>query len=96
MLGLIIGVSIIMWYVIDRFKVLWNSNQHGKYITVGVSALLAFGLAFSFGLDLVFAMGMFEASSTGGIMLTALVLMSGSSAVAEIIARVKGGEKVEG
>ncbi|MEA5003910.1 MAG: hypothetical protein VB081_10470 [Christensenella sp.] len=96
MLGLIIGLSIIMWYVIDRFKELWEGHSFGKFITVGVSAVLAFGLSFGFGLDLVFAMDLFEVSSTGGIILTALVLMSGSSAVSEIIGRIKGGEKAEG
>lgn len=90
MLTLIIAMSAIMWYLVDRFKPLWSGLSFGKYITIAVSALFAFGLTFAFGLDLVFACGLFAEMTVVGQILTGLVLMSGSSAVAEIIERIKG------
>ena len=90
MLTLIIAMSAIMWYLIDRFKPLWSELSFGKYITIAVSAAFAFGLTFAFGLDLVFACGLFAEMTIAGQILTGLVLMSGSSAVAEIIERIKG------
>lgn len=90
MLTLIIAMSAIMWYLVDRFKPMWSKLSFGKYITIAVSALFAFGLTFAFGLDLVFACGLFAEMTVVGQILTALVLMSGSSAVAEIIERIKG------
>ena len=95
MITLIIAMSAIMWYLIDRFKPLWSELSFGKYITIVISALFAFGLTFAFGLDLVFACGLFAEMTVAGQILTGLVLMSGSSAVAEIIERIKG-TKVQG
>ena len=90
-LTLIIALSSVMWYVIQRGKdEIWGSLSFGKYITIAVSALFAFGLTFAFGLDLVFACGLFAEITVAGQILTGLVLMSGSSAVAEIIERIKG------
>ena len=95
MITLIIAMSAIMWYLIDRFKPLWSELSFGKYITIVISALFAFGLTFAFGLDLVFACGLFAEMTVAGQILTGFVLMSGSSAVAEIIERIKG-TKVQG
>ena len=95
MITLIIAMSAIMWYLIDRFKPLWSELSFGKYITIVISALFAFGLTFAFELDLVFACGLFAEMTVAGQILTGLVLMSGSSAVAEIIERIKG-TKVQG
>jgi hypothetical protein len=90
MIALILALSVIMWYVIDRFKELWQELKHSKYITVAVSGALAFIIAFAFSLDLIAALGLYELTTTVGIVLTALILMSGSSAVSEIIKRIKG------
>jgi hypothetical protein len=90
MLGMIVGLSVIMWYVIDRFKELWEGRAYSKYITVAISAAFASTVAIGFSLDLVFALDLVEEASAVGTAITALVLMSGSSAVSEIIGRVKG------
>lgn len=92
MIGLIVGLSIIMWYIIDRFKEIWEEKTFGKYITIGVSAAMALVLSLGFELDLVFALGLFEHVTFYGMILSALVLMSGSSAVSEIITKLKSGE----
>ena len=47
---------------------------------------------FGFGVDIIFALGLVQEGSTIGTVITALALMSGSSAVSEIIERVKGGK----
>lgn len=92
MLSLIIALSAIMWYVVDRFKPLWENLKYGKYITMAVSAAFAIGLVLSFGIDIVVALGLVSASTAMGKVITVLALMSGSSAVSEIIERVKGGK----
>lgn len=90
MLELIIAVSIIMWYIIDRFKPLWADLSWGKYITIAVSAVMAGALCANYQLDIMAALGAVETVTPLGIVLTAFAMMSGSSAVAEIVARVKG------
>ena len=92
MLTLIISLSIIMWYIIDRFKEMWEGTKYGKYITMSVSAVFAFAISFGFGVDIILALGLVQEGSVIGTVITALALMSGSSAVSEIIERVKGGK----
>jgi hypothetical protein len=92
MLTLIISLSIIMWYIIDRFKEMWEGTKYGKYITMAVSAVFAFVISFGFGVDIILALGLVQEGSVIGTVITALALMSGSSAVSEIIERVKGGK----
>ena len=92
MLTLIISLSIIMWYIIDRFKEMWEGTKYGKYITMAVSAVFAFAISFGFGVDIILALGLVQDGSVIGTVITALALMSGSSAVSEIIERVKGGQ----
>ncbi len=91
MLELIIGLSMVMWYIIDRFKGLWTEKSFGKYITMAVSAVFGFGLAFGFGLDLIVGLGLVESITAIGQVLTGFALMGGSSAVAEIVGKIKGG-----
>ena len=93
MLALIIALSAVLWYVVDRFKSGWNALPYGKWITVIVAGIGSFGLVFSFGLDLIFACGLVDSVSMAGQILTGFVLMSGSSAISEIIARIKGEDK---
>lgn len=95
MLTLIIALSAVMWYVIDRFKGLWAEKTYGKYITMLLAAIFAFGIVFSFELDFIYAIGLVEAVSVAGKIITSLVLMSGSSAIAEIISKVKGNSSGE-
>lgn len=89
MLQIILVASVIMWYIIDRFKPMWAELKHGKYITVAVSALFAFALCIGYQLDIMSALGIVSATSPLGIVLTALTLMGGSSAVSELIACIK-------
>ncbi len=90
MLQIIITVSIVMWYIIDRFKPLWEEKSWGKYVTIAVSALFAFALSFGYNLDLLAALGVTANNGILGTVLTALTLMGGSSAVSELIERIKG------
>lgn len=90
MLSLILALSAVLWFLVDRFKPLWEGLSFGKYITLLVAGIGAFALVFSFNLDLILACGLVEVTTIAGKIMTGLVLMSGSSAVAEIIERVKG------
>ena len=89
-LTLIIALSAVLWFIVDKFKPLWAEKSWGKYITMVVAAIGGFGLTFAFGLDLIYACGLVENLTLAGQILTGLILMSGSSAVAEIIERIKG------
>ena len=93
MLTLIIALSAVLWYVVDRFKTGWDTLPYGKWITVIVAGVGSFGLVFSFGLDLIFACGLVDSVSMAGQILTGFVLMSGSSAISEVITRIKGEDK---
>lgn len=89
MLFLVGALSIIIWYIIDRFKELWTGLPYGKYITIGVAAILSFLVVFCFGIDILVAFGLFTEVSVMGEVLTALIFMSGSSAVAELVQLIK-------
>ena len=93
LLEIILFMSVIMWYIIDRIKPLWADWKYGKYVTTGVAAVLAVVLCFGYKLDIVCAFGIEAGPGTTGIALTVLLLMGGSSAVAELIARFKGKQK---
>ena len=93
MLTLIVALSAVLWYVVDRFKTGWDALPYGKWITVIVAGIGSFCLVFSFGLDLIFACGLVDSVSMAGQILTGFVLMSGSSAISEVIARIKGENK---
>ena len=90
MLTLIIALSGVMWYLLDRLKIMWEDVSWGKWITLSCAAIAGFALTFSFNLDIIFACGLVESASIAGKIITGFVLMSGSSAVAEIIERIKG------
>ena len=90
MLSLILALSAVLWFLVDRFKPIWEGLSFGKYITLLVAGIGAFALVFSFNLDLILACGLVKATTIAGKIMTGLVLMSGSSAVAEIIEHVKG------
>ena len=94
LLALILMLSTVMWYVIDRVKPYWAEASYGKYITMGIAALFGLGLSFGYGLDIVYALGLVPEVGVIGKILTGLVLMGGSSAVSEIIAKVKGTIKI--
>ena len=93
MLSLIVALSAVLWYIIDRAHRLWDALPYGKWITMIVAGIGSFGLVFSFGLDLISACGLVDGVSMAGQILTGFVLMSGSSAISEVIARIKGEDK---
>ena len=88
-LTLIIALSAVLWYCVDRFKPMWENVSWGKYITMLIAAAGSFSLVFSFNLDLVAALELVGEITVAGKILTGLVLMSGSSAISEIISRIK-------
>jgi predicted tellurium resistance membrane protein TerC len=93
LLEIIVMLSIVMWYIIDRIKPLWEGAKCGKYITMAVAAAMATLLCVGYRLDIVCAFGIVNEPGTIGVILTILLLMGGSSAVAELIERFKGIKK---
>lgn len=90
MLTLLIAISSIEWYLIERGKEeIWGKYSFGKWITIGVSLLASFLLVFAFNLDIIFAVGLIDEISIAGKILTAFALSSGSSALAEIMETIK-------
>lgn len=91
MLTLLLTISAIEWYVIENLKKnVWGNFSWGHYVTIIVSLVASFALAFSFQLDILVAVGIVETASKAGIMLTGLVLSSGSSALAELLEAIGG------
>ena len=90
---LIMALSAIIWYVIDRTKPLWSEKSWGKYLTTAVAGVLGAAVVFGYDLDIICAMGMAAEASIIGQIITVLSLMCGSSAISEIITRIKIEEK---
>ena len=86
---LILALSAVIWYVIDRVKVAWADVPYGKYITTAMAGVLGAAVVFGYNLDLVNAIGIVANISIVGQIITVLALMCGSSAISEIIARIK-------
>ena len=89
-LSLIATFSSVVWYIIDRVKPLWSSKSWGKWITIGVSALLCAAGTGIFNLNIVTAFG-FETTLplVAQYAITTVILMSGSSCVNEILDKAK-------
>ena len=89
-LTVIVLLSAIVWYCVDRFKAAWVDKPYGKYITTAAAGLLGAIMVFGYNLDLISAMGIVPEVTFAGKIITTLSIMSGSSAIAEIIERIKG------
>lgn len=89
MLQIIILASIVMWYIIDRIKPLWADKKYGKYVTMAVAAVFGVVLAFGYDLDIMAGLGVTGRSPILGKTITALTMMGGSSAVAELIGKIQ-------
>mgnify|MGYP006979127016 CR=1 FL=1 len=94
-LATIVAVSSVIWYVVDRIKQSYEGLSWGRWLTLGISAILSIASVFCFNLDVMAGLQITEANSIMGQILTVLVLMSGSSGVSEIIQRVRGEKKAE-
>jgi hypothetical protein len=88
-IALILALSAIIWYVVDRFKPIWIDKPFGKYITTAMAGILGAAMVFGYNLDLIYAMGIVNNISIVGKLITVLAFMCGSSAISEIIARIK-------
>ena len=88
-IALILALSAIIWYVVDRFKPIWIDKPFGKYITTAMAGVLGAAMVFGYNLDLIYAMGIVNNISIVGKLVTVLAFMCGSSAISEIIARIK-------
>lgn len=90
MITLILALSSVMWYIIERGKTeIWGNFSFSKWVTIGVAAIAGFGLTFAFGLDIIYACYFTDTVTVAGQIITAFALMAGSSAVSEIIDRIK-------
>ena len=88
-LTLILTLSAIIWYVVDRLKPTWLGHSWSKYVTTAVAGILGAAAVFGYGLDLICAIGIAPNVSLIGQIVTVLALMCGSSAISEIIAKIK-------
>lgn len=88
-LTIIVLLSAIIWYCVDRFKPIWSSKSWGKYITTAAAGALGAAVVFGYNLDLIYAMGIVSEITIIGKLITVLAFMCGSSAISEIIARIK-------
>lgn len=89
-LATIIAFSGIVWYLIDRFKGMWQEHPHAALITTVVAGVLGALCTFAYGLDIVYSLNLSAAVTPVGQGLTVIAFMAGSSVVNEIIMGVKG------
>lgn len=89
-LGIILALSVVIWYIIDRFKGWWEGVAGAKYITTGFAAVLGIIAVCTFNLDILVATGIVPDVTAFGMICTVLLYMAGSSAIAEVIERIKG------
>ena len=82
--------SAAIWYIIDRIKPLWANVSWGKWITIAVSAIFCGIGTGAFNLNIITELG-FDTSLpvVAQHAITAIVLMSGSSCVNEILDKTK-------
>ena len=86
MIAIILALSGVMWYIIDNLKEkIWGGKPYSSYVTIAISAIGAFVLAFGYDLDIVCALSIVEHTSLIGRVITALAMMSGSAVVSEIV-----------
>ena len=86
MITIILALSAIMWYVIDNLKEkIWGGKEYSSYVTIAVSAIVAFALSFGYGLDIIYALSFSDVVTVLGKVITALAMMSGSAVVSELV-----------
>lgn len=89
MLTLLFVLSTIIWFVIDRVKPFWSGLSWGKYVTIAVAAVLGAVVVFTYGIDILVALAVTNQVTIVGEILSTLVIMSGSSALSELLALIK-------
>lgn len=89
MLALLFVLSTIIWFVIDRVKPFWSGLSWGKYVTIAVAAVLGAVVVFTYGIDILVALAVTNQVTIVGEILSTLVIMSGSSALSELLALIK-------
>lgn len=85
---LLIAISTMIWYVIDRFKPLWEMLEYSSAITTVIALILSAFCVFGLNLDLLNIAALTETITIVGRVITVLLLTSGSSAIAEIIDKI--------
>lgn len=88
-IALILALSAIVWYIVDRCKPMWSGKPWGKYVTTTAAGALGAAMTFGYNLDLICAIGLSADITIVGKIITILAFMCGSSAISEIIARIK-------
>ena len=89
MLTLLFVLSTIIWFVIDRVKPFWSGLSWGKYVTIVVAAVLGAVVVFTYGIDILVALAVTNQVTIVGEILSTLVIMSGSSALSELLKLIK-------
>ena len=65
-IALILTLSAIIWYVVDRCKPVWQGYSWSKYITSAVAGTLGAAVVFGYNLDLICAKGIVNEISIVG------------------------------
>lgn len=89
MMTLLFVLSTIIWFVIDRVKPLWAALSWGKYVTIALAAVLGAVVVFTYGIDILVALAVTSQVTVVGEILSTLIIMSGSSALSELLELIK-------
>ena len=87
------ALSVVIWFVIDRFMPSWADKSWGKYVTLAVSVVLGelaailVYISSGYTCDILNAFGI--SIPWFGAILTGLVMSAGASAVYEVVDAIK-------
>lgn len=84
----ILVLSGVIWYLVDRFKGMWESVSFHSMLTSLFALVLSAFAVLSLKLDLLMAVGVYDTPQIVGYCFTALAFASGSSGISEILDKV--------
>ena len=74
---------------LESMNLIYTERTNGKYVTTAMAGILGAAAVFGYNLDLIYALGIVGNISIVGKIVTVFAFMCGSSAISEIIARIK-------
>ena len=95
----IIVFAVVVWWIIDQVKrvypVLKIPENWQKIVTIVLAVAMGAGCAWGYKLDLLLELAITDTVTFGGQVFAGVAIAAGSSAVFELVEKMKGGKAVE-
>ena len=96
----IIVFAVVVWWIIDQIKrvypVLKIPETWQKIVTIVLAVAMGAGCAWGYNLDLLLELNITDAVTFGGKAFAGVGIAAGSSAVFELVEKMKGGKTTGG